>query len=49
MNPEKEKYWNTGDSQIRKFERITKTTSEVRNYNQLRDFVNNIDFKKMLK
>jgi len=49
MNPEKEQYWNTGDSQIRKFERITKTTSEVRNYNQLRDFVNNIDFKKMLK
>ena len=49
MNPEKKKYWNTGDSQISKFERITKTTSEVRNYNQLRDFVNNIDFKKMLK
>ncbi len=49
MNPEKKKYWNTGDSQIRKFEKITYLTSEVRNYNQLRDFVNNIDFRKILK
>ncbi len=49
MNPEKKQYWNTGDSQIRKFERITNTTSEVRNYNQLRNFVNIIDFKKTLK
>ncbi len=49
MNPEKQKYWNTGDSQIRKFEKITYMTSEVRNYNQLRDFVNNIDFRKILK
>ncbi len=49
MNPEKKKYWNTGDSQIRKFEKITYMTSEVRNYNQLRDFVNNIDFRKILK
>ena len=45
---EKEKYWNTGDSQIKKFEIISETTSEVRNYNQLRNFVNNIDFKKTL-
>ena len=49
MNPEKKKYWNTGDSQIKKFEIISETTSEVRNYNQLRNFVNNIDFKKTLK
>ena len=49
MNPEKKKYWNTGDSQIRKFEKISYMTSEVRNYNQLRDFVNNIDFRKILK
>ena len=49
MNPEKKKYWNTGDSQIKKFEIISENTSEVRNYNQLRKFVNNIDFKKTLK
>ncbi len=49
MNPEKKKYWNTGDSQIKKFDVISETTSEVRNYNQLRNFVNNIDFKKTLK
>ena len=49
MNPENKKYWNTGDSQIKKFEIISENTSEVRNYNQLRKFVNNIDFKKTLK
>ncbi len=49
LNPERLKYWNTGDSLIRKFDRVTNNTSEVRNYNQMKAFVNSIDFKRDLK
>jgi len=49
LNPERLKYWNTGDSLIRKFDRVTNNTSEVRNYTQMKNFVNSIDFKRDLK
>ena len=49
LNPERLKYWNTGDSLIRKFDKVTNNTSEVRNYTQMKNFVNSIDFKRDLK
>ena len=42
------KYWNTGDSQMKKFEEINYKTVEVRNYKQLKDFIKEIDLKKVL-
>ena len=49
LNTERLKYWNTGDSLIRKLDRVTNNSSEVRNYNQMKAFVNSIDFKRDLK
>ena len=49
LNPERLKYWNTGDSLIRKFDKVTNNTSEVRNYTQMKNFVNSINFKRDLK
>ena len=49
LNPERLKYWNTGDSLIRKFDKVSNNTSEVRNYTQMKNFVNSIDFKRDLK
>jgi uncharacterized protein with von Willebrand factor type A (vWA) domain len=48
INPEQRKYWNTGDSQMLKFEAINYKTVEVRNYKQLKDFIKEMDFKKVL-
>ncbi len=48
INPEQEKYWNTGDSQMNKFEAINNKTVEVRNYKQLKNFVKELDFKTVL-
>jgi len=48
INPEQSKYWNTGDSQMKKFEEINYKTVEVRNYKQLKDFIKEIDLKKVL-
>ena len=48
INPEQRKYWNTGDSQMLKFEAINYKTAEVRNYKQLKDFIKEMDFKKVL-
>ncbi len=49
MNPERKQYWNTGDSQFHYYQNISKKSSEVRNFKQLRDFVNSINFKKVIK
>ena len=49
MNPEKKQYWNTGDSQFHYYQSISKKYSEVRNFEQLRIFINNINFKKVIK
>ena len=48
INPEQKKYWNTGDSQMNKFEPINSRTVEVRNYKQLKQFVKDLDFKKVI-
>ena len=48
INPEQKKYWNTGDSQMKKFQEINFKTSEVRNYKQLKSFIKELDFKKVL-
>ena len=48
INPEQKKYWNTGDSQMNKFEVINFRTVEVRNYKQLKKFIQELDFKKVL-
>ena len=49
MNPEKSQYWNTGDSQFHHYQSIAKKYSEVRNFEQLRTFINSINFKKVIK
>jgi len=49
MNPERKQYWNTGDSQFHYYQTISKKYSEVRNFKQLRDFINSINFKKVIK
>ena len=49
MNPEKKQYWNTGDSQFHYYQGISKKYSEVRNFEQLRNFINSINFKKVIK
>ena len=48
INPEQKKYWNTGDSQMNKFEVINLRTVEVRNYKQLKKFIQELNFKKVL-
>ena len=48
INPEQYRYWDTGDSQMKKFETINYKTAEVRNYKQLKDFIKEMDFKKVL-
>jgi len=48
INPEQKKYWNTGDSQMNKFEVINLRTVEVRNYKQLKKIIQELDFKKVL-
>jgi uncharacterized protein with von Willebrand factor type A (vWA) domain len=47
INPEQRRYWDTGDSQMKKFETINYKTAEVRNYKQLKDFIKEMDFKKV--
>jgi len=49
MNPERSQYWNTGDSQFHLYQSISKEYSEVRNFEQLKTFVNSINFKKVIK
>ncbi len=49
MNPERSQYWNTGDSQFHYFQSISKKYSEVRNFEQLKTFINSINFKKVIK
>ena len=49
MNPERSKYWNTGDSQFHHYQSISKKYSEVRNFEQLKAFINSINFKKVIK
>ena len=49
MNPERKQYWNTGDSQFHYYQNISKKYSEVRNFEQLRNFINSINFKKVIK
>ena len=49
MNPERSQYWNTGDSQFHHYQSISKKYSEVRNYEQLKNFINSINFKKVIK
>ncbi len=49
MNPERSQYWNTGDSQFYHYQSISKKYSEVRNFEQLKTFINSIDFKKVIK
>ena len=49
MNPERSQYWNTGDSQFHHYQSISKKYSEVRNFEQLKIFVNSINFKKVIK
>jgi uncharacterized protein with von Willebrand factor type A (vWA) domain len=46
MNPERSQYWNTGDSQFHHYQLISKKYSEVRNFEQLKSFINSINFKK---
>src|SRR6056300_1153177 len=48
INTEQKKHWNTGDSQMNKFEVINLRTVEVRNYKQLKKFIQELDFKKVL-
>ena len=49
MNPERKQYWNTGDSQFHHYQSISKKHSEVRNFDQLKAFINSINFKKVIK
>ena len=49
MNPERSQYWNTGDSQFHHYQSISKKYSEVRNFEQLKSFINSINFKKAIK
>ena len=49
MNPERSQYWNTGDSQFHHYQLISKKYSEVRNFEQLKTFINSINFKKAIK
>ena len=49
MNPERSQYWNTGDSQFHHYQSISKKHSEVRNFEQLKSFINSINFKKVIK
>jgi uncharacterized protein with von Willebrand factor type A (vWA) domain len=49
MNPERSQYWNTGDSQFHLYQSISKEYSEVRNFEQLKTFINSINFKKVIK
>tara|TARA_B100001057_G_C22842235_1_gene947513 strand:- start:617 stop:1966 length:1350 start_codon:yes stop_codon:yes gene_type:complete len=49
MNPERKQYWNTGDSQFHHYQSISKKHSEVRNFDQLKTFINSINFKKVIK
>ena len=49
MNPERNQYWNTGDSQFHHYQSISKKYSEVRNFEQLKTFINSINFKKVIK
>jgi len=49
MNPERKQYWNTGDSQFHYYQSISKKHSEVRNFDQLKTFINSINFKKVIK
>ena len=49
MNPERSQYWNTGDSQFHHYQSISKKYSEVRNFEQLKTFINSINFKKVIK
>ena len=49
MNPERSQYWNTGDSQFHHYQSISKKYSEVRNFEQLKTFINGINFKKVIK
>ena len=49
MNPERNQYWNTGDSQFYHYQSISKKYSEVRNFEQLKTFINSINFKKVIK
>ena len=49
MNPERSQYWNTGDSQFHHYQSISKKYSEVRNFHQLKTFINSINFKKVIK
>ena len=49
MNPERSQYWNTGDSQFHHYQSISKKYSEVRNFEQLKNFINSINFKKVIK
>ncbi|MDA3037496.1 MAG: VWA domain-containing protein [Actinomycetota bacterium] len=49
MNPERSQYWNTGDSQFHRYQSISKKYSEVRNFEQLKSFINSINFKKVIK
>ena len=48
INPDQKKYWITGDSTMNKFEVINLRTVEVRNYKQLKKFIQELDFKKVL-
>ncbi len=49
MNPERKQYWNTGDSRFMDFQRVCESYSEVRNFIQLKNFIENINFKKVIK
>ena len=49
MNPERKQYWNTGDSRFMDFQKVCESYSEVRNFNQLKNFIENINFKKVIK
>ena len=49
MNPERSQYWNTGDSQFHHYQSISKKYSEVRNFEQLKSFINSINFNKVIK
>ena len=49
MNPERQQYWNTGDSRFMDFQKVCESYSEVRNFIQLKKFIENINFKKVIK
>ena len=49
MNPERKQYWNTGDSRFMDFQNVCESYSEVRNFIQLKNFIENINFKKVIK